>query len=204
MAYSDASRGWGLTPSAASENLARMAGGGYGSQYGGGGGENPVYEQRMAQIRGNFATRQAQLAEARRRMENNRAHELALKRHKAGLEQWQKKHDIDKEQWTKEYDFGQRQYQDQMNARAKAEAKALADARKNRDMAALARKASTWTKGLHGIPSSSYGVAAKNAWLEYHGYGRGAQREYEKWQQDVRDQSDWYNWRDRQLLPDVY
>ena len=57
MAYSDTAKGWGLTPGAAAQNLGRMAGGGYGNMYGVGEGKSGIYEQRMAQIRGNFAAR---------------------------------------------------------------------------------------------------------------------------------------------------
>jgi hypothetical protein len=112
MAYTDASKGWGLTPGAASNNLSRMAGGGYGSMYGGGaaGGQNGSYEQRMSQIRGNFATRQAQLGEERRRTENDRANELAKQQFQSSKDQWDKEYimrqgqyDTEKEQWEKQF-----------------------------------------------------------------------------------------------------
>jgi len=111
MAYeADTSKGWGLTPGAASANLGRMAGGGYGSMYGGSGDQSPVYEQRMAQIRGNFATRQAQLSEDRSREEADRANTLAQGRYDTQKDQYEKDYAMKKSEYDKDYLMRQGQY----------------------------------------------------------------------------------------------
>jgi len=118
MAYTDAGTGWGLTPGAASENLSRMAGGGYGSMYGDNN-NSPIYEQRMAQIRGNFASRQAQLGEERRRTENDRANTLAQQKYGTQKDQYEKdylmkqeQYDQSQENWQENWDFNQQKYND--------------------------------------------------------------------------------------------
>ena len=118
MAYTDASTGWGLTPGAASANLSRMAGGGYGSMYGDNN-NSPIYEQRMAQIRGNFAARQAQLAEERRRTEMDQSNDLAKQKFQSQNDQFEKEYlmrqnqyNQSQENWQKKWDFDQQKYED--------------------------------------------------------------------------------------------
>ena len=122
MAYTDAGTGWGLTPGAASENLSRMAGGGYGSMYGDNN-NSPIYEQRMAQIRGNFASRQAQLGEERRRTENDRANTLAQQKYGTQKDQYEKdylmkqeQYDQSQQNWEKNWEFNQQKYEDDQKA----------------------------------------------------------------------------------------
>lgn len=111
MAYSNVSEGWGLAPGAIAQNLSRMSSGGYGSKYG----LSPVdrdnvYAQRMAQIKGNFATRQAQLAEERRRREIDEQLKLARERLEQERERWESQYDLAKEKWKQQQEQWESQF----------------------------------------------------------------------------------------------
>jgi len=75
--YAQIGQGWGLKPSILSENLTRRSGPGYGGMYGAPDSASPVYANRMAEIQGNFAAKQAQLDEAQRRHEFVQSRRLA-------------------------------------------------------------------------------------------------------------------------------
>ena len=204
MAYTDASTGWGLTPGAASENLSRMAGGGYGSMYGTNN-SSPIYEQRMAQIRGNFAARQAQLGEERSRTENDRANTLAQQKWKSQNDQFEKdylmrqgQYDQSQENWQKNWDFNQQKYEDSQEEAERE--RALSMYGSGGSGGSSGGYGGGYSGGINKTPSSMQEARMKNKWYEAMGLPQNAINEYNSWRDSLTAKINGYNQQNQNAL----
>ena len=109
----DASKGWGLTPSVLSQNLSRQQNSKYGGKYAGVSPTTGVYENRMAEIKGNFATKQAQLDEAGRRQEADRLQNLNLQRQAETERANKTQEDFLSQKWGDEQAWKQKEWDDE-------------------------------------------------------------------------------------------